>query len=674
MGFTFENLPIENEPLPVPVFILKGKVSNKMDGIIGAFSDSYPPQFYKVTGGFFKLYLHLTEGLNKIKLQHLNGGFRTNGYAEYDPNDQSIDEIQIVLNYNPLDANLFNQPKIHLSVLVGRDSQMTFDCPNDKLFEGNGIHTAIRKLRVGGRLMQAFTLDEMAKNGFGNRCFRFVEEECISTTSYQDEMKKVKRPEIKIHIIPSKYSVSEIRDANFAQQNKNATEAGKLFSMAMEGLKDYGGPFAASATSSTPAIAAVMILDAHWDPRQNLILGHAALGGGDDQIKLAIFGSQGIHSWPMNWESIFKSFTDCTKLNTREVANDCNECGQYWECLCVSLGAFMHEIGHSLGCPHQEHGVMLRDYVTMDRKFLTEEMSCVRTHRGRWGPVLTKDEPGWHRLDILRFLYHPAFALARDFGDQVFKPNYTLINQGMRLPNGVNAGPTLSALNENNLSITSDTGIYLIEVVIGEWSRLHYEYLPPAYGGIGVQKSMTLDYNVIQSQLAPQWRNKPIKLEVLSLGFGQKTVDNLKEYLISGSRPHSIGNGMSAFKSDEFGLQGGNKSMGLVNKQLKTIRVTHGYALDGVRFIFHDGTYSDFGNFKGHYSDFDLSPDEKVIGVIIRSGAWVDGIQFITNKKTSPAFGGGGGGAHKFMIPKGQFLGLYGEIGNWVNKIGVLYG
>lgn len=674
MVFTFENLPSGNESLSVPVYILKGKVSNKRDGVIGAFSDTYPSQFYKVTNGYFKLYLHLAKGLNKVQLQHLNGGFRTNGYVEYDPNQTPVDEIQIVLNYDPLDDKLFNQPKIHLCVLVGRDSQMVFDCPNDKLFEGNGIQTAIRKLRVGGRLMQAFTMDEMSKNGLGKRCFRFIEEECIGTTSYQDEMKQTIRSEIKIHIIPSKYSVSEIRDANYAQQNPKASDAGKLFSMAMEGLSNYGGPFANSATSSTPALAAVMILDAHWDPRQNLILGHAALGGGNDQIKLAIFGSQGLHSWPMNWESVFKSFTDCTKLNTKEVANDCNECSQYWECLCVSLGAFMHEIGHSLGCPHQEHGVMLRDYVTMNRKFLTEEMACVRTRKGQWGPVMTKDEPGWHRLDMLRFLYHPAFALATDFSDQIFKPSYSLINQGMKLPDGVNGGPTFSALDENNLLISSDTGVYLVEIHIGEWSRLHYEYCPQILGGIGIQKSIKLDYNIIQSQLAPQWRNKPIKLEVLALGFGQRSIDNLKDYLISGSKPQSIGNGMNAFKSDVFGLRSGNQSMAVVNKQLKKIRVTHGYALDGVRFIFLDGTYTDFGNFKSHYSDFDLSSDEKVIGVVIRSGAWVDGIQFITNKKTSPAFGGQGGGANKFMVPKGQFLGLYGEIGNWVNKIGVLYG
>lgn len=220
-----------------------------------------------------------------------------------------------------------------------------------------------------------------------------------------------------------------------------------------------------------------MILDAHWDKSQNLLLGHAALGGGTDRIKLAIFGSQGLHSWPMNWESIHKAFTDCTALNTNEVVNDCNECSQYWECLCVSLGAFMHEIGHSLGCPHQENGVMLRDYVTMDRKFLTTEENCIRTKRGKWGPVLTKDEPGWNRLDVIRFLYHPAFALPSDFEDTNLRLQFTLINQGMKLPDGLTGEPTFVAYDSDTLDILSDTGIYLIECHVGEWSRLHYEYI-----------------------------------------------------------------------------------------------------------------------------------------------------------------------------------------------------
>jgi hypothetical protein len=676
MPITLENLPRDYEQLQVPVYLLKGRSTAHKSGLIGAFSDNFSDQFYEVTDGYFKAYLILSPGINKFTLKHLDGAFQPNGYAGFDTTKKPYDEITININYAPIPDKQYTVPKVHLCVMVGRDSPAIFDCPQDKMFEGNGLSTAIKKLRVGGRLMQAFTQDEMFKNSCGQRCFRFVEEDTISTISYQEEMKKVQRSEIKIHVIKSKHTVAEIRDANYAQQNPNAKEAGKLFDFAMEALKDAGGPFADAATSSTPAIAAVQILDAHWDKGSNLILGHAALGGGTDRIKLAIFGSQGLHSWPMNWESIHKSFTDCTPLNVNEVANDCNECGQYWECLCVSLGAFMHEIGHSLGCPHQEHGVMLRDYVTMNRKFLTTERSCVRTKRAQWGPVLTSDEPGWHRLDIMRFLFHPAFAIPGDFQDLTFRPQFLLQNQGMKLPNGMTAEPTFTVVDADTIDLISDTGIYLIECHVGEWSRLHYEYLPQSYQGPGPQKHIRLKYSLVQSQLAPEWRGKPVHLEVLSMGFGQRSIDDFSKYLAENSKTYNVA-GKNARKSDLYGNSQSNRvdCPFPTGKKISFFRVSHGMALDGIEIYFTDGSKSTFGNAKPHYTDFRLSDDEFLIGLAFRSGGWVDSVQFMTNKRTSENFGGNGGSLHKIMLPQGtQLLGFYGSVGSWVDQVGIYYG
>lgn len=676
MPITFENLPRDYEQLQVPVYILKGRSTANSSGIIGAFNDKFSDQFYEVTDGYFKAYVHLGPGVNKITLKHLDGRFQANGYAAYDVDKKPYDQITISINYTPIPDKQLSVPKIHLCVMIGRDSPALFDCPANKMFEGNGLATAIHKLRVGGRIMQAFTLDEMNKNGCGKRCFRFVEEETISTISYQEEMKKVKRSEIKVHIIKSKRSVAEIRDANYAQQNSKAKEAGKLFDFALEALKDVGGPFADNATSNVPALAAVMILDAHWDKSQNLLLGHAALGGGTDRIKLAIFGSQGLHSWPMNWESIHKAFTDCTALNTNEVVNDCNECSQYWECLCVSLGAFMHEIGHSLGCPHQENGVMLRDYVTMDRKFLTTEENCIRTKRGKWGPVLTKDEPGWNRLDVIRFLYHPAFALPSDFEDTNFRPQFTLINQGMKLPDGLTGEPTFVAYDSDTLDILSDTGIYLIECHVGEWSRLHYEYIPKFYQGSDPQRYIRLKYSLIQQQLAKEYKGKPVHLEVLTMGFGQRSIGNLLDYLKEHSKTIKLSNNKSAKMSDKYGLRESKPIEAIFpDKTIAFFRISHGSALDGIETFFTDGSKTTFGNPKPHYSEFKLDPDEFVISVAFRSGAWVDSVQFTTNKRVSENYGGNGGSLHKVFLPQGaKLLGFYGSLGNWIDQIGIYYG
>lgn len=676
MPITFENLPRDYEQLQVPVYILKGRSSAKSEGVIGVYSDKFSDQYYEVTDGFFKAYIHLSPGINKITLKHLDGEFQPNGYAAFNMEKKPYDETTITLNYCPIPDNQFNVPKIHMCVLVGRDSPALFDCPMDKMYEGNSLTTAIKKLRVGGRIMQAFTQDEMNKNMCGKRCFRFVEENTLSTVSYQEEMAKAKRSEIKIHVIKSNHSVAEIRDANYAQQNSKATEAGKLFDFALEALKNSGGPFSDEATANTPALAAVLILDAHWDRAANLIRGHAALGGGTDRIKLAIFGSQGLHSWPMNWESIHKAFTDCTPLSTDEVANDCNECSQYWECLCVSLGAFMHEIGHSLGCPHQENGVMLRDYTTMDRKFLTKERKCIRTRRDEWGPVLSKYEPGWHRLDILRFLYHPAFVLPGDFQDQAFKPQFSLINQGMKLPAEISSEPTFMAIDSDTIDIFSESGIYLVECHVGEWSRLHYEYLPQIYQGPGPQRYIRLKYSLMQQQIAPEFKGKPVKLEVLTMGFGQKSIENVQEFLKQHSQTITLLNNKKARKSDSYGA-GQSTPIECIfpNKKISFFRVSHGSALDGIETYFEDGSKVTFGNPKPHYSDFKLDNDEFVTMIAFRAGGWVDSVQFMTNKKTSPNYGGNGGGLSKIPLQQGTtLLGFYGSLGSWIDRIGIYYG
>ncbi|QPG76167.1 hypothetical protein FOA43_003553 [Brettanomyces nanus] len=678
MSITFENLPRDYEKLPVPVYILKGRSAGSKGNLIGAISDKFPPQYYEVVDGYFKAYLHLGPGTNNITLKHIEGSFDKSGYPVPKEGGKTYSETKILLTYDPLtQQGQFQIPKIHLCVLLGRDSKGIFDCPKQTMYQGNALDTAVKKLRVAGRLMQAFTLDEMAKNGVGKRCFQFVEETIPSTVSRQDEASGTSRSQIKVHVIRSKYSVAEIQDMNYAQQNKHAKEAGKLFEIALESLRDSGGDFADSATNHTPALAAVLILDAHWSKKNGVILGHAALGGGTERIKLAIFGSHGLHSWPMDWESVFRSFTDCSPLSIDEVANDCNECSCRWECLCVTLGAFMHEIGHSLGCPHQENGVMLRDYVRMDRKFLSKERYCIRTKRSEWGPVFTKDEPGWNRLDILRFLYHPAFSLIQDFKDISFKPLPLLANQGMKTPANTDVGPNFIALDGDTLNVQSSTGIYLVECHIGEWSRLHYEYIPSFYNGMGPQKSIKLNYSIMEQQLAPKWRGKPIKLEVLTVGFGQRSIDNLGSYLASHSQGIQLADGRIGRKTDLFGNNGGSPVQAIFPPQrnITKIRITHGMALDGFEIYFDDKTFAKFGNSKSHYSDFPFGEGEQLIGVAIHSGAWVDGIQFITDRQASPLYGGNGGSLHKFFSPAGtSILGFYGSMGSWCNQIGIIYG
>ncbi|KAG7840965.1 hypothetical protein KL942_001953 [Ogataea angusta] len=673
MPFQFENLPPEQLELQVPVYILKGQTFARRKGLLAVFNDKFSVQYYEIVDGYFKAMVHLGDGINCLTLQHVDGIWM-NGKPAFPKDGPTVfDQAVVKLNYNPI-KNESLVPKIHLCVLVGKDSPQLFDCPQAKRYEGNNLDAAVRKLRMGGRLMQAFTQDDMYLEKFGSRSFRFVEEKTRSTISYFEEVKGVVRNEIKIHVIRSDRTVGELRSADYAQQNPKAKKAGELFGIAMDALTKYGGPFAESATSGVPAMAAVMILDAHWDRTQNLILGHAALGGGNDRIKLAIFGSHGLHSWPMNMESLHRALTDTTPISTSEVANDCNQCGTAWECFTLTLGAFMHEIGHLLGCPHQKNGVMLRDYLTMNRKFLAKEAYCQRTKKSEWGPVLTSTEPGWHRLDKIRFLYHPAFAVPADFYVESFRPTAFRCNQGMKLPADAVCEISVLAIDKDTLDLVAPSGIYLVEFMTGEFPDLQYEFLPVFLKGQGCSPVVRLSVSQLESQLKSK---KPINVRVLARGFVQKDISDLRKFLRELSSPVLVNGGtLSLTKSEVYGGgQGRDLMVTFPEKRITGLQITHGLALDGIRVLFSDRSYVDFGNFKSHHSDFHLEEDEIITGFNIRCGAWVDAIQILTNKRSSPMLGGTGGGVRQFIVPHGKKLqGFYGKMSGWCNGVGFLYG
>jgi len=91
-------------------------------------------------------------------------------------------------------------------------------------------------------LWQAFTGEQMNRNGFGRRCYRYEEEWQPGTLTYQDVATGAMRNEAKIHIIRMHKTVKEIRDLNVAQQFDKAKDKGALYSMAIDAVKKYFSP------------------------------------------------------------------------------------------------------------------------------------------------------------------------------------------------------------------------------------------------------------------------------------------------------------------------------------------------------------------------------------------------------------------------------------------------
>ncbi|EGV66462.1 hypothetical protein PSN45_002937 [Yamadazyma tenuis] len=710
MAITFNYT--DHEIVSSPTVIVSGRTSAPVNGGVVEFINSenrvFPPQYFEVNNGQFKAIVHVSPDTNKFSVRVMdNGTINPFGFPDYRGRSPNVvDSASLTLSYYPLTED----KPVHLCVILGKDSNGAYDMPQYKTARGEvaNLDSAIRKLKVAGRLMQAYTQDEMRLSGFSNRSFQFVEE----TTGHQDifgytVQSPAPHQEVKVHVLRSPKTVAQLRDPNLAQQNPKGTNTGGLFSHALDLIHDTPELFSQRQRLNTCIQCAVIYLDAHYDAPNDLILTHAALGGGTGDIKLAIFGSHGLHSWPINFPMVTPCFVDGTHLSKREVANDANQCGTSWECLNITMGAFMHEIGHSLSCPHQIDGVMLRDYIWWNRSFMTREVECLRSKSG--GEVIgaTGQWPRschWNILDKVRFLFHGSFALPIDKNDpsmgHVFST--TLANDDSY--GDVNKAPTMYNTPSGDCIVKSDAGVFLVEVITKDLARCHIPYFPRSYGGQGLQKDLLLDYNTLYDQLRSSTKevNENFSVRVLSLG-GDLYIDNFKDHSKNDSKNiirHDFGLGrgpLTGYKSVLLG-NGKDKQEIVIGFDINTvykIRVYHGGVLDGIRFYYRTGSGSGFtnspppipkrdyvsklankmgrlnvaaasatpapkapsgqpsskpaeallGNVKSHYTDIDLASGETITKLHFRNGAWIDAVQieFSSGRKTEMLGNNGGG-------------------------------
>lgn len=531
--------------------------------------------------------------------------------------------------YSPL----LHNPPLKLVIIVGSDSPCSYDEVPDPKNPSN-LDTAIRKFRLAGYLWSAYTQCEMLNNGFGNRTFRLDEGWLLDNISNQAE---TFGNTAHIHVLRSKYTVAEIRDPSRAQQNPEASDANGLFDIALQALREH------DATNGPKEYVAALFLDATYDRGNNLITGHAALGGGNGQHQLAIFGSQSLFSWPTCLEEIEGCFTDTTPVNTDYCGIDV-EGRNYFTACNVGIGAMMHEVGHLFGCPHQEHGVMLRDYIRLHRSLTALEPD-------KANELVGDGTCHWHRLDILRFAGHPSFALPDD-----------LVMPG----GGVSCLPI-----DNGLQITSLSGVRVIEIY------KHGREYPVTWIETDDSTSFIIQAAEIMARMGHEATEaSSIKLNIIARNNESLEIHELASLL----RSENVSGIGQVFKSPTLGIQDGEFQQIYLPPNISDIRIFSGLCLDGLEFHSPQNQASQrviqsFGTQNGSPDDFTIARDEFLVGFTVRSGAWIDAIQVHTNKCSSPMYGSReGGSVTELRCPAGyRVCGIFGNIGQWVNKFGMMY-
>lgn len=541
---------------------------------ISRLDDGFPPTYWPVNDSHFKALVYMLPGANRIRFDFSSPKLANSGSSN------PIHASYLTLHM----LNPTSSPPLQLAILLGKDSPGTFDAvPARVEREGNGLDTAIRKFRMAAYLWQAFTAEQMCRNKFGRRVFRFEEEWTTGTTNQRDREFGMMRAEARVHVIRSTKTVAELRDLNRAQQNPKATDKGALYGIAADAVKDYFKPL-----PGQKQYVSVLLLDSHWDTASRTITGHAALGGCVGDLQLAIFGSHCLQSYPTSFEEVVPAFNDCTPTDTNHVGNDCNDAGSSWEAANIGIGAHLHETGHLLGLPHRESGVMLRDYVTFNRTFVTREAYSTRT-KSKGGNVSQQDECTWHRLDCLRFRSHQCFRL----------PNDPPLNPD----DSVQAWP----VEAGNLLVTAATGISYIEIY-GEGDDVCHTWVEyPAENG-SIQRQLCLTEADLRNRLPEPKRRGMVRVSIKSHGGGNLDIEDLKKSCskeASFKLPSNLpGMGKSAYRGKQLGLskmEGSQPHEVVFTSSVRQDRVLsriifyHGFAVDGLEFVYDDGSRQLFG-------------------------------------------------------------------------------
>ncbi|KAF4310700.1 hypothetical protein GTA08_BOTSDO13734 [Botryosphaeria dothidea] len=334
-------------PPPSPTYITIATTSSPDDLSTTTFPDQTWP-VARTTAAFSALVL-LAPGPNTLHLRWEDAHYAAS--------------LAVPVTYIPL----LQTPPLHLALLVAADSPALADCPPAKAAGFAAAHASlpavVAKVRMAAYMAQASVAEDMRAKGLGRRAFRLEEQwgaaDTVSSafangaleTSF-GEGDSAYHASAKVHVVRAESTVAQLR----------ALRPEEMRARFQAALRRYGGPF----DGASRTVVAGVVLDAHYSPAQNRVVGEPGpLGVQDQQLRhlveekkksgkrvaLAVVGSQTCWAWPRFVEEVASCLLDETPVfGLAGNGGDEDEYGMAWEACSAGQAGLMSEVARAFGC------------------------------------------------------------------------------------------------------------------------------------------------------------------------------------------------------------------------------------------------------------------------------------------------------------------------------------